>query len=62
MTPAKEIIEILIRCKVIPSDYVGQVVLHVGQGGLCDVERREKGLKRLLENQIQEGKSNGKMG
>lgn len=62
MTPAKEIMEILIRCKVIPPDYVGQVVLHIGQGGLCDVESRTKGLKRLLENQIQEGKSNGKMG
>jgi len=62
MTPAKEIMEILIRCKVVPPDYVGQVVLHIGQGGLCDVERREKGLKRLLENQIQEGKSNGQVG
>jgi len=62
MTPAKEIIEILIRCKVIPPDYVGQVLLHIGQGGLCDVERRERGLKRLLENQIQEGKSNGEVG
>lgn len=62
MTPAKEIMEILIRCKVIPPDYVGQVVFHIGQGGLCDVESRIKGLKRLLENQIQEGKSNGKMG
>lgn len=62
MTPAKEIMEILIRCKVIPSDYVGQVVLHIGQGGLCDVENRTKGLKRLLETYPQEGKSNGKMG
>jgi len=62
MTPAKEIMEILIRCKVVPPDYVGQVVLHIGQGGLCDVERREKGLMRLLENQIQEGKSNGQVG
>jgi hypothetical protein len=62
MTPAKEIMEILIRCKVIPSDYVGQVVLHIGQGGLCDVERRTKGLKRLLEIYPQEDKSNGKMG
>jgi len=59
MIPAKEIMEILIRCKVVPPDYVGQVVLHIGQGGLCDVERREKGLKRLLEIQTKEDKSNG---
>jgi len=54
MTPAKEIMEILVRCKVVSPDYVGQVVLHIGQGGLCDVETRIKGLKRLLENQTKE--------
>lgn len=48
-SPAKEIMDILIRCRVVPPDYVGQIVLHVGQGGLCDVESRTKGLKRLLE-------------
>ena len=62
MNSAKEIMEILIRCKVIPPDYVGQIVLHVGQGGLCDVERRDRGLKRLLESYPKEDKSNGKMG
>jgi len=62
MTPAKLIVEILVRSKIISHNYVGQVVLHIGQGGLCDVERREKGLKRLLEIQPQEVYSNGKMG
>ncbi len=54
MTPAKLIMEILVRTKVIESNYSGQVVLHIGQGGLCDVERRpvfasKRGLKSLLE-------------
>jgi len=58
MTPAKEIIGILVRCNVIPADYTGQVILHIGKGNLCDVENyvqsRTKGLKRLLENQTKE--------
>ena len=62
MTPAREIMAILLRCRVIPENYVGQVVLHVGQGGLCDVESRTKGLKRLLETYPKEDKSDGKVG
>ncbi len=57
------LVELLIKAKIIPQGFTGQVILHIGQGGLCDVERYEKGLKKLLNDcNSQEGKSNGKMG
>jgi hypothetical protein len=36
------IIKILVGAEVIPRDYTGQVILHVGSGGLCNVEKRDK--------------------
>lgn len=63
-TPAREIVDILVRCKVIPEGFNGQVVLHVGQGGLCDIERRDRGLKKLLDRDfyLKEVAKNAKVG
>lgn len=63
-SPARQIIDILVRHKVIPEGFSGQIVLHVGQGGICDVERRDRGLKKLLEREsyLEEVTKNAKMG
>lgn len=51
MTPGKLIVQILIRSKIISPDFIGCVSLHIGPGGgLCDIERHEKGLVRKLNN------------
>lgn len=56
------LMQLLIRSKIIHNGFVGQVVIHVGQGGsISDIERHEKSLKRLL-NPEKEGQTNGKMG
>ena len=41
MTAKDLIVEILMKTDVIPPKYTGQVILHFGSGGLCDVECKE---------------------
>jgi hypothetical protein len=36
------ILKMLVSANVIPEKYTGQVILHVGSGSICDIERREK--------------------
>jgi hypothetical protein len=44
------IMKLLMESKVIPQGFTGQVILNIGSGGLCSVERWEKnGLKRNLQ-------------
>ncbi len=42
MSGGNAIIAILKAAAVIPDRYTGQVVLHVGEGNLCNVEPRER--------------------
>ncbi len=45
----RELIEILTRIGVIGPDYQGEVILHFSQGGLSDIDRFEKSIRRRLE-------------
>jgi len=45
----KELIEILTRIGIIGPDYQGEVILHFSQGGLSDIDRFEKSIRRRLE-------------
>jgi hypothetical protein len=42
----KLLIDILVRMGVIDSAFVGSVTLHIGQGGISDIDRYEKCLLR----------------
>lgn len=56
------LMDLLVRSKIIHYGFVGQVVIHVGQGGsISDIERHEKSLRRLLTPE-KEVLKNGKMG
>ena len=45
----RELVEILRRVGIIGPDYQGEVILHFSQGGLSDIDRVEKSIKRRLE-------------
>ena len=49
MNASDLILQILIKSEIIPQGYTGQVVLHFGSGGLCEIERRDKDKTRLKE-------------
>ena len=53
MIPSDLIIQLLIKANVIPQGYTGQVILHVGCGGLCNIERRDKGEQNGLLDRLQ---------
>jgi len=40
------LIETLLAMEIITSDFQGAVTLHISKGGLSDVDRQEKSLKR----------------
>jgi len=45
---------ILVESSVIPDKYTGQVILHLGDGTICDVEcvDRKKRLATLLDKKV----------
>ena len=45
----RELVEILRRVGIIGPDYQGEVILHFSQGGLSDVDRVERSIRRRLE-------------
>jgi len=47
MNASDLILQILVKSEIIPPGYTGQVVFHIGQGGICEVERRDKEGMRL---------------
>jgi hypothetical protein len=42
----KLLIDILVRMEIIDPAFVGSVTLHIGQGGISDIDRYEKCLLR----------------
>ena len=48
----REIVEILTRLGIIDPDYQGEVILHFSEGGLSDIDRVEKSIKRRLEKKF----------
>ena len=48
----KELTEILTRIGIISQDYQGEVILHFSQGGLSDIDRFEKSIRRRLEKKL----------
>jgi hypothetical protein len=47
MNASDLILQILVKSEIIPEGYTGQIVFHIGQGGMCEVERRDKEGTRL---------------
>jgi len=53
MIPSDLILQLFINAGVIPQGYTGQVILHIGCGGLCSIERRDKGEQNGLLNRLE---------
>jgi len=50
MTAEKKLIEALMEMDLIPPGFMGQLVLHIGQGpSISDAERHETGLIRRMK-------------
>ena len=45
----RDLVEILRSIGIIGPDYQGEVILHFSQGGLSDVGRVERSIRRRLE-------------
>ena len=48
----KELVEILTRIGIINPDYQGEVILHFSQGGLSEIDRFEKSIRRRFEKNL----------
>ena len=48
----KELVEILMRIGIITPDYQGEVILHFSQGGLSEIDRFEKSIRRRFEKNL----------
>jgi len=48
----KRIVQELIRFKIIPNGFIGQLKFHVTQGGIGDIDIREDGVLRRLEKKV----------
>ncbi len=44
----RDLVEILRRIGIIGPDFQGEVILHFSQGGLSDIDRVEKSIRRRL--------------
>ena len=44
----KDLVDILRSIGIIDGDFQGEVILHFSQGGLSDIDRVEKSIRRRL--------------
>ena len=49
----KELVEILRSIGIIDPDFQGEVIRHFSQGGLSDIDRVEKSIRRRLEKKFE---------
>ena len=48
----RELVEILTKIGIISPDYQGEVILHFSQGGLSEIDRFEKSIRRRTEKNL----------
>ena len=48
----QDLLDSLIKMGIITPNYQGEVILHFSQGGLTDIDRIEKSLRRRLEKEL----------
>jgi hypothetical protein len=44
----KNILDSLILMGIIGKEFTGSVIIHLSQGGICDYEKNEKGLRKRI--------------
>ncbi len=54
----KDLLDCLVRLQVITRSYQGEVILHFSEGGLTDIDRFEKSIRRRLDKNLRNNNTN----